>query len=114
MIKFFSRQSRGSGFIFCVFLYCFQWQMLQAQQVNDLESWHNVGVSMDLTRSFNLTVKYIVGNRDNMSRFSRSYFSLQGDKALTSWLRLGAEYRYATSYEKISAAFGYMQWRNIS
>lgn len=72
----------------------------KSQFINDFESWHNIGVSYVASPDLSVAAKYIVGNRLNLTEFSRSAFSLQVDKDVNKWLRVGTEYRYTTSYEE--------------
>jgi len=73
-------------------------QASNAQDINDFESWTNIGVAYPLTKKTDLCFKYILGLDDNSTTFKRSMFSLQLDQKINKWLKIGSEYRYATSY----------------
>jgi hypothetical protein len=71
-----------------------------AQATKDFQLRQELGIAWKPLKRTEVNVGYRLNLHDNASRFRRSMFSVGGNYELFKWWRIGAEYRYYTSYDQ--------------
>lgn len=85
---------------FFLFFFMTSANTLQAQLADDFELRQNLGISWDVTKRITIETRYRLSLNDNATQFNKSMFSFSGEYELLKWWKVGAEYRFYTSYEE--------------